>query len=113
VVIAQEAAEMASANEWKKSLSEFGWRGSREGLDAAALQKSVIDGDAEQIGMGIDYTDQHVRLAQVHARQDLVLVVSSLESANGHLRRIATLLQRLFWLVLLLGVIGILYFAWR
>jgi hypothetical protein len=63
-----------------------------DGLDAEALQQSVIDGDNEQLRMGVDYPDEHVRLATVHTRQDLVLVVSYLASLNRRAKYIQWLL---------------------
>ena len=85
--------------EHKKILREIGWRGDL--LNATALQKSVIDSDQEQLDMGIDYSFQHVRLATVHTRQDLVLLVSTVGVCANRLRQIR-------WLVVVLTVCAVL-----
>jgi|JI10StandDraft_1071094.scaffolds.fasta_scaffold37518_1 hypothetical protein len=86
--------------EHKKILREIGGlRGDL--LNATALQKSVIDSDQEQMDMGIDYSSQHVRLATVHTRQDLVLLVSTVGICANRLRQIR-------WLVVVLTVCAVL-----
>jgi len=48
---------------------------------AANLQRGVIHGETEASGLR-DYTEEQARQAAVHARQDIILVVSHLSSAN-------------------------------
>lgn len=70
-------------------------RGDR--LEVAALQESVIDADREQIDrFAIDYSDRHVRLATVHTRQDIVLLV-------GYAAIIAKRLKIIMWTILIIA----------
>jgi hypothetical protein len=52
---------------------------------AAQLQTMGRIGEAEQ---PLEYTDEEVRQAVVHARQDIVLLVSYLASLNRQIRAI-------------------------
>jgi hypothetical protein len=55
---------------------------------AMILSEAGKRGEQRQLDEGVDYSDQHVRLSAVHARQDLVLVVSYLNSLNVTARSI-------------------------
>lgn len=69
---------------------------------AGALQESVRSSEGDQVGK-VYYEDEQVRLAIVHAREDIVLLVSHLSSANNQLKTI----RRLMWAaVILLCVIA-------
>jgi hypothetical protein len=48
--------------------------------DAMALQMSIKADEIDQLKRGADYSEQQTRLSIVHTRQDLVLVVSYLNS---------------------------------
>lgn len=75
------------ASEHKKILREIaGLRGDL--LNATALQNGVIDDEQKQLDSGIDYSEQHVRLAIVHTRQDMVLLISAANVAATRLRQI-------------------------
>ena len=58
---------------------------------AGRLQRGVRDDEERQRNM-VDYDDQHVRQATVHAREDLVLVVSYLLSISRQLAVVIVLL---------------------
>lgn len=82
---------MGNAKEHKKLIREFeGVRGDL--LNARAMQLGVIDDEREAISNGRDYSDEEVRLATVHTRQDMVLLVSFAHVATRRLRQIVWLL---------------------
>ena len=75
------------ASEHKKMLRDVaGMRGDQ--LNAAALQNGVIDSEQKQLDAGVDYSEQHVRIAIVHIRQDLVLLISAASVAATRLKHI-------------------------
>lgn len=60
---------------------------------ARKLQRHVRIDEAEQLRDGLsDYDDGQIRQAIVHSRQDIVILVSYLSSANYKLKVIAGLL---------------------
>jgi hypothetical protein len=67
------------------------------------LQRDVRSGEYEKASTEpLDYTTgAHLRMAIVHARQDLVLVVSLLTSLNGQVRVVRWLLCALLGVLLL------------
>tara|TARA_Y100001934_G_C11852029_1_gene540004 strand:+ start:336 stop:572 length:237 start_codon:yes stop_codon:yes gene_type:complete len=68
---------------------------------AADLQYQVR---TEEYEMNMDYEEDHVRRSTVHAREDIVLLVSQLSSANQQLRTIS---RFYFCILLVLIVIGV------
>jgi hypothetical protein len=64
--------------------------------------------EEKQLEMGIDYSEQHVRLATVHTRQDLILVVSHLTQIEEHMKAVrSSTANANFWLmaIFVLGVV--------
>lgn len=92
---------MASKGEYLQIFRRYGDRRPQHDLNATALQQSVIDGELQQLNNGTDFSAQHVRVAQVHGRQDLVLAVSYLADANAHLQTIKR------WLIALCVIVAI------
>lgn len=89
---AAEFEDVMNPQEYYEMARSLGrWGG--DGLRAEALQQSVISQEAK---FAPDYTDQEVRMATVHTRQDIILLVSYLASINRRARSI----QWLLWLVL-------------
>lgn len=73
---------------------------------AAALQKSVIADEAEQLAEGnANYSKEHATQAAVHTRQDLVFVVSHIAGLN---RKQTILIRRLNIVIVLLLFIALL-----
>jgi hypothetical protein len=67
----------------------------------------VISDEKEQLEMGIDYSEHHVRLATVHTRQDLVLVVSYLSQIEKQMKAVrSSTANANFWLmaIFILGI---------
>jgi hypothetical protein len=65
---------------------------------ARTLQRAVIKDEAE---FGAEYGEDEVRRSVVHARQDMVLVVSHLSSINDQL----TWIRRGIWVLITLAII--------
>ena len=55
---------------------------------AADLQRSGRFTENEQLESGVDYSEQAVRMATVHAREDMVLVVSYMSGIAKDVRKI-------------------------
>jgi len=67
---------------------------------AMSLLESIKDTEREQLEMGIDYPEQHVRLSVVHTRQDVVLIFSYLNSIAETTRIMVNWIAFIGWLVL-------------
>jgi uncharacterized membrane protein YagU involved in acid resistance len=68
---------------------------------AAKLQQSGWEGESGQLDSGIDYSEAHVRLATVHARQDIVLMVAYLSSIANSINVIKQWAGIVGWLAIL------------
>ena len=70
--------------------------------NAAGLQQMVRESESKN---SLDYADDEVRRAIVHAREDIVLIVSNLSSLNKQLRTVRLLLwvltTAIIWMFLL------------
>jgi hypothetical protein len=73
---------------------------------ATDLQQGVIANEEER---HIDYNEAEVRVATVHTRQDIVLLVSYLETACGELSNIRIILWLIFLLLAVTQTRGILW----
>lgn len=75
----------------------FGWTRYKYSEAAGSLQRAVMSSERTNLEKGLDdYTEEEVRQATVHTRQDLVLVVSYLSALNTQ----AATIRRLLWLIL-------------
>ena len=83
----------------KSARTSAGWK-------AEFLQREMMYAEDDQLEKGVDYSDRHARLATVHARQDIILIVSYLSSIAESARRIASWITVLGWI----AVIGLLYY---
>jgi hypothetical protein len=95
-----------AATQVKSFESMTGRRMARHERAAMMLSEAGKLGERDQLELGVDYTDQHVRLSAVHARQDLVLVVSYLDSLN------ATACSILGWIAFI-GYMATIAFVWN
>ena len=77
--------------------------------DAETLQTAVVRGEDEKIERGLDYDDAKVRVNTVHARQDLLLIVSHMSRMCSELFGIRILLTLIFLLLLVSQVRDLLY----
>jgi hypothetical protein len=86
-----------------------------KGIDdlAADLQRMGRSTEEDQLRLGVDYSEQHVRLATVHARQDLVLVVSYLSAIAKDVRRIQQWIATLGLLALITLFVLVILPGWR
>jgi len=76
---------------------------------AATLQQEVIAGAKEKIAEGADFSEAEVRLATVHTRQDLVLLVYYVSEMLSEARSI----RRRLDLILLLAILFAVWLALR
>lgn len=84
---------MSKAREIYDSYREIGMTHDRASLHA--FLDANREGEEERIEKGLDYSETHVRVAIVHARQDLALAIYHL----GNLNRAASSIRR--WLIAL------------
>jgi hypothetical protein len=71
--------------------------------DLPAEVRFVLDcrqGEREQLEGGLDYPDQHVRVASVHAREDLWIIVHHL----GEIRRALRGIRVVLWALTLIAL---------
>jgi hypothetical protein len=77
----------------KTLYEELGWR--RDNAEAMTLQQGVRHDESEQVGI-IDYSDEQIRQAIVHTREDVVLLVywltESARAARANQRRLSAIL---------------------
>lgn len=89
-----------------EGMEEFGGRLGPEHRTATIAQQSVIFEEEEQIAIGVRYSKDHVDMATVHARQDIILVATYTGLIAKRSR------EMLFWMrvqaVLLLTLGGVL-----
>src|SRR6266702_4981501 len=78
----------------KSARTSAGWK-------AEFLQREMMYAEDDQLEKGVDYSDRHVRLATVHARQDIILIVSYLSSISESARRIASWITVLGWIAVI------------
>ena len=69
-----------------------------DGLHTTAIQNAVMEDEREQIDNGLDYSDQQVRQAAVHTRQDMILLAAY---ANLAAKRLKTI-KNLVWVMTVL-----------
>ena len=98
-------SDMKDAAAQVKSFESMTGRMADHERAAMILSEAGKLGEQRQLDQGVDYSDQHVRLSAVHARQDLVLVVSYLTSLNATARSI------LGWIAFI-GYMATIAFIW-
>jgi len=79
---------------------------------AAQLQRTGWETEREQLDTGVDYSEAHVRMATVHARQDIVLMVSYLSSVANNVDAIKRSVQAVNQWAAIVGLLAILSFAY-
>ena len=77
----------------------------RETKLAGKLQEKIRDSEQRRIEEGLDYSQQEVRIATVHTREDVTMLVSYMDSINKNLRRINSYLSVLVIIALVIMVI--------
>jgi hypothetical protein len=80
---------------------------------AADLQRLGRFTESEQREQGIDYSDQAVRMATVHTREDMVLVVSYLSGIAKDVRKIRQWISALGVLALVALFALVIIPGWR
>lgn len=76
--------------------------------EAMILQYSVRESEREQRDMGINYSEEHVNQSIVHAREDMVLLISHLTTLNKTNNKIVNRLN--FLIIILVSLIAAVYF---
>jgi len=80
---------------------------------AADLQRMGRFTEGEQIKQGVDYSEQAVRMATVHTREDMVLVVSYLSGIAKDVRKIQQWVSALGILALVTIIALFIIPGWR
>ena len=91
-----------SKGDWYKILREInGLRG--DDLKIAVLQKSTIEDENERVQKyDLDYDDPTVRVATVHARQDIILLVGQTGVIIKQLKAIRRVALFIFFVLLII-----------
>jgi hypothetical protein len=73
-----------------------------------ALVRGVIGEENEKAANGLTYDDDRVRIAQVHARDDIILLSAQLRELLATSDAQVTLLRQIRWLLLALVIVFVL-----
>jgi hypothetical protein len=80
---------------------------------AADLQRGGRFSEKDQLEQGVDYSDQAVRIATVHTREDIILIVSYLSGIAKDVRKIREWITALGILALVVLLALVIIPGWR